>query len=87
MAAIVNDITIIALPAAARKRESMMTTATQPPSTSAPALHDRTHLRPLDSVIQALEATTCTWCAGLLRLLKAHLEEASVPAFGQEVLN
>ncbi len=61
--------------------------AVQPPVHGAPALHDRTHLRPLDSVIIALESTSCTWCAGLLRLLKAHLEEANVPAFGQEVLN
>ena len=46
----------------------------------------RDHLRPLDIVIQALEETSCTWCLGLLTLLKAHLE-ADIPAFGQEVLN
>ncbi len=60
--------------------------ALQTTPTGAPALHDRTHLRPLDSVILALEATTCTWCAGLLRLLKQHLE-ADIPAAGTEVLN
>ncbi len=53
--------------------------------TSAPALHDRPHLRPLDSVIQALEATSCTWCQGLLRLLKQHLEADILS--GWEVLN
>ncbi len=63
--------------------------AVQPTTTGAPAaLHDRTHLRPLDAVLVALEATSCTWCQGLLTLLKAHLEETSVPAFGLvEVLN
>ena len=55
-------------------------------STSAQTLHGRTHLRPLDSVIQALEETSCTWCTGLLRLLKEHLEVAIPPA-GSEVLN
>ena len=50
-------------------------------------VHDRTHLRPLDAVLVALEATSCTWCQGLLTLLKAHLEETNVPAFGLEVLN
>ncbi len=59
----------------------------QPTTTSAPALHDRTHLRPLDAVLVALAETNCTWCQGLLRLLKAHLEETNVPAFGLEVLN
>ncbi|MDQ5853242.1 MAG: hypothetical protein M3380_14460 [Chloroflexota bacterium] len=54
--------------------------------TSAPALHDRTHLRPVDAVLIALESTNCTWCTGLLRLLKAHLE-ADIPAAGTEVLN
>ena len=62
--------------------------AVQPTPTSATAaLHDRTHLRPLDSVIQALEATSCPWCLGILRLIKQHLEETNVPAFGLEVLN
>ena len=65
----------------------MATIDHHPTPTSAPALHDRAHLRPLDAVLIALESTSCTWCAGLLRLLKAHLEEANVPAFGQEVLN
>ncbi len=59
----------------------------QPPTTGAPALHDRTHLRPLDSVIQALEAMSCPWCQGILRLIKQHLEETNVPPFGLEVLN
>jgi len=45
------------------------------------------HVRPLDSVICALEGTSCTWCQGLLRLLKQHIEEQSVPTFGWEVLN
>ena len=63
-----------------------MATIDHPTTTSAPALYDRTHIRPLDSVILALEATNCTWCAGLLRLLKAHLEEGT-PVLGQEVLN
>ena len=58
---------------------------------TAPRFHASTrwppdHLQPLDSVIQALEATSCTWCQGLLRLLKAHLE-ADIPAAGWEVLN
>jgi hypothetical protein len=44
------------------------------------------HLRPLDTVITALEETRCTWCAGLLRLLKQHLE-SDIPALGSEVLN
>ncbi len=44
------------------------------------------HLRPLDSVILALEASPCAWCQGLLRLIKQHLEEG-VPAYGLEVLN
>ena len=51
------------------------------------ALHDLTHLRPLDAVLVALSETNCTWCQGLLRLIKQHLEETNVPAFGQEVLN
>jgi hypothetical protein len=55
-------------------------------TTSAQTLLDRTHLRPLDSVILALEATSCTWCQGLLRLLKDHLE-ADIPTAGSEVLN
>jgi hypothetical protein len=45
------------------------------------------HVRPLDSVLGALEETPCTWCQGLLRLLKQHIEEQSIPAFGWEVLN
>ena len=60
---------------------------------TAPRLHASTitrcppdHLQPLDSVIQALEATTCTWCQGLLRLLKQHLE-ADIPSDGWEVRN
>ncbi|MDQ5853706.1 MAG: hypothetical protein M3380_16890 [Chloroflexota bacterium] len=57
---------------------------------TAPCLHASTrrpptHLQPLDSVIQALEATTCTWCQGLLRLLKQHLEADILS--GWEVLN
>ncbi len=56
-------------------------------TTGASALHDRTHLRPLDSVIQALSESRCPWCLGLLRLIKQHLEETNVPAFGLEVLN
>jgi hypothetical protein len=32
------------------------------------------HTRPLDSVIQALDDTRCAWCAGLLKLLKQHIE-------------
>ena len=55
-------------------------------TTSAQTLHDRTHLRPLDSVLIALEETSCTWCTGLLRLLKDHLE-ADIPTAGSEVLN
>ncbi len=51
------------------------------------AVHDRTHLQPLDILLISLEETSCTWCLGLLRLLKAHLEATNVPAFGQEVLN
>ena len=54
-----------------------------------PTAHDArqsAHLRPLDSVIQALEASPCAWCQGLLRLIKQHLEEG-VPAYGLEVLN
>ena len=54
-----------------------------------PTAHDArqsAHLRPLDSVILALEASPCAWCQGLLRLIKQHLEEG-VPAYGLEVLN
>jgi hypothetical protein len=40
----------------------------------------RPHLRPLDACIVALEATSCAWCKGLLRLLKAHLEAEIPPA-------
>ncbi len=60
--------------------------AIQPTPTSAPALHDRAPIRPLDAVLIALESTSCPRCAGLLRLLKAHLE-ADIPAAGTEVLN
>ena len=62
-----------------------MTTANQ--STTCELRSTPDHLRPLDIVILALEETSCTWCLGLLRLLKAHLEVTNVPAFGQEVLN
>ena len=42
------------------------------------------HLQPLDAVIVALEASRCTWCTGLLRLLKQHLEYDIEPAtFGE----
>ena len=57
----------------------------EPPACSAPALHDRTHLRPLDAVLVALSETSCSWCLGLLRLLKSHLETHGVPAFYDEV--
>ncbi len=43
------------------------------------------HLRPLDGVIVALEASSCTWCTGLLRLLKQHLEYDIEPATFDEV--
>lgn len=33
------------------------------------------HLQPLDSVLNALEASSCTWCQGMLRVLRVHLEE------------
>ena len=46
-----------------------------------------THLRPLDIVILALEEASCPWCRGILRLIKQHLEETNIPAFGLEVLN
>ncbi len=62
-----------------------MAAITNPTPTSAPALHDRAHLRPLDNVILALEPTSCTWCQGLLRLLKQHLEADILS--GWEVLN
>ena len=55
--------------------------ATQPPTDSAQALHDHTHLRPLDAVLVALSETSCTWCRGALILLKLHLEAHGVPAF------
>ena len=43
------------------------------------------HLQPLDAVIVALEASNCTWCTGLLRLLKQHLEYDIEPATFDEV--
>ncbi len=43
------------------------------------------HLQPLDAVIVALEASSCTWCTGLLRLLKQHLEYDIEPATFDEV--
>ncbi len=45
--------------------------------------HD--HSRPLDTVILATEGTDCPWCAGLLRLLKQHLEDVAFR--GMEVRN
>ncbi len=62
-----------------------MTSANQ--STTCELRSTPDHLRPLDAVLVALEETSCTWCQGLLTLLKAHLEATNVPAFGQEVLN
>lgn len=48
------------------------------------------HLQPLDSVLNALQDCTCTWCLGMLGLLRQHLEEY-IPlepvSAGQEVLN
>ena len=58
-----------------------MATTDRSLSTSAAALH----LRPLDSVILMLEASSCAWCQALLRLLKSHLEEDISPF--AEVLN
>ena len=65
----------------------MATTDTRRGSNTAPQARTSTHVRPLDSVLCALEETPCTWCQGLLRLLKQHIEEQSIPAFGWEVLN
>ncbi len=55
--------------------------AAQSTTDSAQALHDRTHLRPLDAVLVALSETSCTWCRGALILLKLHLESSGVPPF------
>ncbi len=47
------------------------------------------HLRPLDSVLialDALEETPCQWCHALLTLIKAHLEATEIPT-GWEVLS
>jgi hypothetical protein len=52
---------------------------------TSPALDHRTHGRPLDITITALEASQCPWCRGLLTLLKQHLEEIAFR--GLEVLN
>ena len=60
--------------------------AQQPTTTTAHDARQSAHLRPLDSVIRALEESPCAWCQGLLRLIKQHLEEG-VPAYGLEVLN
>lgn len=45
---------------------------------------DHLHLQPLDSVLNALQDCTCTWCCGLLSLLRSHLE-SDIPVFGLEV--
>jgi hypothetical protein len=40
------------------------------------------HLRPLDSLIQALDEAHCLWCRLLLRVLKRHAEHAGgVPGY------
>ncbi len=58
-------------------------------ATEAPAPRTSAHLRPLDSVLialDALEETPCQWCHALLTLIKAHLEATEIPT-GWEVLS
>ena len=58
--------------------------ATIHPTSTGAARRTPDHLRPLDSVLVALEETSCPWCQSLLKLLKAHLE-AFIPVVESEV--
>ena len=69
-----------------KRKESYMDASKHLPSNRAPRAATSAHLRPLDSVLQALEETPCAFCQGLLRLIKAHLETTEIPG-GMEVLN
>ena len=44
----------------------------------------RDHLRPLDSVLCALQEAECAWCRSILALLRRHLEEY-IPVFHEEL--
>ena len=58
----------------------MATIDHHPTPTSAPALHDRAHLRPLDSLHNALEEAHCRWCRAWLWVLRRHLEK-DIPVY------
>lgn len=60
--------------------------STRTPRAATPDARTSEHLRPLDSVIAALEESPCAWCQGLLRLILQHLEE-DIPVYRLEVLN
>ncbi len=52
----------------------------QPTTTGALERRTSDHLRPLDSLHNALEAAHCRWCRLWLWILRRHLER-DVPAF------